>query len=213
MKNETLRIFSTNLEYLMKKKDISGVELAQKMGVSKQSVSTWVRGLNVPRTDKLDKLCEILDCDRNALLMRSPATDLFDMRPVPPQGMLPVIGLASCGKGVIASEDVIEYVAADASHCNDEHYYLEITGDSMAPVFSDGDLVLVHRQTSVDSGDVGVFIVDGEEGYIKKVKYDAENIDLISYNPYYPPMHFEGPDVLRVYVVGKVLEQKRRAFP
>lgn len=213
MSKEILRVFSTNLEFLMKKNNIKAIELAERMGVAKQTVSTWTKGQNVPRTDKLDKLCEILHCDRNALLMRSPATDLFDERPVPPQGMLPVIGLASCGKGVIAREDVLEYVAADANVCDDEHFYIEISGDSMAPVFNSGDLVLVRRQTSVDSGDIGVFIVDGEEGYIKKVKYDAENIDLISYNPFYPPMHFEGPDVLRVYVVGKVLEQKRRAFP
>jgi len=213
MKKEYLRIFSTNLKFQMDKNNIKAKELADRLGVSKQTVSTWVNGLNTPRTEKLDRLCEILNCDRNALLMKTRATELFDERPVPPQGMLPVIGLASCGKGVIAAEDVFEYVAADNRYCDADHYYLEISGDSMSPIFNDGDLVLVHRQTSVDSGAVGVFIVDGEEGYIKKVKYDAENIDLISYNPYYPPMHFEGPDVLRVYVVGKVLEMKRRAFP
>lgn len=187
-------------------------ELAAKVGVKFSAIHKYEAGLIVNlKQETIAKLSQALGVKPSYLM--GYVEDVFDERPVPPQGMLPVIGLASCGKGVIAREDVLEYVAADANVCDDEHFYIEISGDSMAPVFNSGDLVLVRRQTSVDSGDIGVFIVDGEEGYIKKVKYDAENIDLISYNPFYPPMHFEGPDVLRVYVVGKVLEQKRRAFP
>ena len=209
MKKDILRIFSTNLEYQMKRNKINGKELAQKMGVSKQTVSTWVNGLNVPRTDKLDLLCTILDCDRNALLMRSAATDLFEI-PVPRQCRLPVLGRVSAGPGVIAEEDIIGYESTDAKYDNGEYYYLQVSGDSMSPKIDDGDLVLVHRQTSVDSGTVGVFSVDGEDGFVKRVVYDDENIDLISYNPYYPPMHFEGPDVLRVYVLGRVVKLERR---
>lgn len=201
------------LRHYRTERGLTQQDVADRLGIAKSTYSGYETGRRQPGVEEIKALSKIFGVSGDAIIGNGTESDLFDMRPVPPQGMLPVIGLASCGKGVIASEDILEYVAADASHCNDEHYYLEITGDSMAPVFSDGDLVLVHRQASVDSGDVGVFIVDGEEGYIKKVKYDAENIDLISYNPYYPPMHFEGPDVLRVYVVGKVLEQKRRAFP
>lgn len=201
------------LRHYRTERGLTQQDVADRLGIAKSTYSGYETGRRQPGVEEIKALSKIFGVSGDTIIGNGTESDLFDMRPVPPQGMLPVIGLASCGKGVIASEDILEYVAADASHCNDEHYYLEITGDSMAPVFSDGDLVLVHRQPSVDSGDVGVFIVDGEEGYIKKVKYDAENIDLISYNPYYPPMHFEGPDVLRVYVVGKVLEQKRRAFP
>lgn len=201
------------LRHYRTERGLTQQDVADRLGIAKSTYSGYETGRRQPGVEEIKALSKIFGVSGDAIIGNGTESDFFDMRPVPPQGMLPVIGLASCGKGVIASEDILEYVAADASHCNDEHYYLEITGDSMAPVFSDGDLVLVHRQTSVDSGDIGVFIVDGEEGYIKKVKYDAENIDLISYNPFYPPMHFEGPDVLRVYVVGKVLEQKRRAFP
>lgn len=49
-----------------------------------------------------------------------------------------------------------------------------------------------------------------EEGYIKRVDYDPEHIRLISLNPYYPPLVFTGPDVLRVYVVGRVVRSITR---
>ena len=210
MKKDYLTVFSANLTFLMKKAGINQKELADRMGVSKQTVSTWRNGLNTPRTEKLDKLCAILDCDRNTLLQRSNVSDLFDLRTVPDVCMLPVIGMASAGKGVIASEDIIDYEAAAARYSGKDYYFIQVHGDSMAPEINDGDLVLVHRQTSVDSGDVGVFIVDGEEGFVKRVTYDEENIILHSANPFYPPMHFQGHDVLRVYVVGKVLRSVRR---
>lgn len=207
---EYLRIFSENLNFLMRKHGINQKELAERMGVSKQTVSTWCKGLNTPRTEKLDRLCSILDCDRNTLMQRSNVSELFDIRPISGVGMLPVIGLASAGKGVIVKEDIIDYEAADSRYDNGEYFYIQVAGDSMSPKINDGDLVLVHRQTSVDSGSIGVFIVDGEEGYIKRVDYDPEHIRLISLNPYYPPLVFTGPDVLRVYVVGRVVRSITR---
>ena len=200
-------VFGRNLDHLLHKAGIQQNELAKELGVSKSAVSMWVSGSAVPRMDKVQRMTEILNCTVNDLLLR-PAG--LDPRPIPRQGTLPVIGIASAGKGVIALEDIIDYAAADEQYCNSMYFYIQVSGDSMSPLINDGDLVLVHRQTSVDSGSIGVFIVDGEEGYIKKVQYDEEHIDLVSFNPYYPVMRFQGPDVLRVYVVGRVVEMKRK---
>lgn len=200
-------IFGKNLDYLLRTSGIQQNELANRLGVSKSAVSMWVTGSAVPRMDKVQRITEILNCSINDLLVR-PAG--LDVRPIPKQGMLPVIGIASAGKGIIAVEDVIDYASADEQYCTEDYFYIQVSGDSMSPLINDGDLVLVHRQASVDSGSIGVFIVDGEEGYIKKVQYDLEYIDLISFNPYYPVIRFQGPDVLRVYVVGRVIELKRK---
>lgn len=48
----------------------------------------------------------------------------------------------------------------------------------MEPKFHDGDTVLVREQPSVDIGEIGLFVVDGN-GYIKKQGIDR----LISLNP------------------------------
>jgi len=86
---------------------------------------------------------------------------------------------------------------------------LEVSGDSMSPKLDDGDLVLVRKQSSIDSGDVGVFLIDGCDGVVKKIKYDRNYIELHSFNPYYPVRRFEGSEVQRISVVGKVVESKR----
>jgi len=57
---------------------------------------------------------------------------------------------------------------------------IRVSGDSMEPMFSDGDKVLVKIQPDVEPGEIGIFIVDNE-GYIKK-KGEHE---LISVNPEY----------------------------
>ncbi|MCR5174640.1 MAG: helix-turn-helix domain-containing protein [Oscillospiraceae bacterium] len=180
--------------------------------VNRAAVNKWEKGRveNIKRSH-IQQMAELFNVSPSYLMGYDDMDKVFDTRPVPPQGMLPIIGLASAGKGVIAEEDIIGYESADTHYANNPEYeYIQVVGDSMSPKIDDGDLVLVHKQPSVDSGSIGVFIVDGEDGYVKKVKYDTEYIHLISYNPYYPPMVFEGPDVLRVRVVGKVISMVRK---
>ena len=205
--SERAKVFGKNLEYLLNREGLRQKDLAKALGVTKSAVSMWVTGEASPRMAKVKLISEILNCTVSDLL-ESPAK--IDARPVPPQVMIPVLGRVSAGTGITAEENIIGYESADAKYGIGEYFYLQVSGDSMSPKIDDGDLVLVHRQTSVDSGAVGVFSVDGEDGFVKKVEYDAENIDLISFNPYYPPMHFHGPDVLRVYVHGRVVKLERR---
>ena len=181
-------------------------QLGKLMGVSDAAVSQWESGKREASYEVQLKLAELFGVSVDFLLRGAGSNE----RPVPPQVMIPVLGRVSAGTGVTAEEDIIDWESGDAKYSGGDYYYLQVKGDSMAPQICDGDLVLVHRQTSVDSGTVGIFSVDGEDGFVKKVEYDTEYIHLISYNPYYPPMVFEGPDVLRVYVLGKVVKLERR---
>jgi len=200
-------ICGKRLRQLREDANMSLRELSSLIGIGYATIGKYERGEVVNlKQSTIARLAEVFNVRPSYLL----GYDVLDAREIAPQGMLPVIGLASAGKGVIAAEDVLYYERADEQYCNSMYFYLEVTGDSMSPKIDDGDLVLVHRQTSVDSGSIGVFIVDGEEGYVKKVEYDTEYIHLLSFNPYYPPMVFNGPDVLRVYVVGRVMELKRK---
>lgn len=58
---------------------------------------------------------------------------------------------------------------------------IKVDGNSMEPVYSDGDMVLVHQQPAVDIGAIGLYAANGK-GYIKKQGKDR----LISINPDYP---------------------------
>lgn len=75
-------------------------------------------------------------------------------------------------------------------------FILCVCGDSMEPMFSDGDFVLVRRQETVNPGEIGIFCV-GDRGYIKKL---GKNV-LISLNKKYPEIRLD--DTSRCF--GKVL--------
>lgn len=80
----------------------------------------------------------------------------------------------------------------------------------MAPVLCEGDLVLIRRQDTVDSGQYAVALVDGEEGLVKQVFHGPGWLELRSVNPYYPPRRFEGEALERVRLLGPVAESRRR---
>ena len=90
------------------------------------------------------------------------------------------------------------------------NHFLRVVGDSMYPLFMEGDLVLVRCQSSVDSGSYAVVMIDEEDGVVKKIVYGPDFIELHSINPMYPVRRFENEDVTRIRVFGLVREIKRK---
>lgn len=80
-------------------------------------------------------------------------------------------------------------------------YAIGISGDSMEPTFSDGDIVYVSKNAHLDVGDIGIFQKDNGI-YIKEV---GEN-ELISHNPRYKPITNEGDILCLGKVIGKIEE-------
>ena len=88
----------------------------------------------------------------------------------------------SAGTGVYLDDNHTEPLkikhTAIAERAN---YAVRVSGDSMTPEYYDGDIVLVETCPSVNIGEIGIFVVDGE-GYIKQFGGDK----LISLNSKYP---------------------------
>lgn len=60
--------FRKNLEYLRKGKKLSQEDLADKLDVSRQSVSKWESGAAYPETEKILSICKIFDCSLDELM-------------------------------------------------------------------------------------------------------------------------------------------------
>lgn len=60
--------FGENLQKLRKEKGISQEQLAEQLGVTRQSVSKWESGSSYPEMDKIVTLCHIFDCDLDVLV-------------------------------------------------------------------------------------------------------------------------------------------------
>lgn len=60
--------FGENLQKLRKEKGISQEQLAEQLGVTRQSVSKWESGNSYPEMDKIVAICNIFHCDMNVLI-------------------------------------------------------------------------------------------------------------------------------------------------
>lgn len=82
-------------------------------------------------------------------------------------------------------------------------FAVEVDGDSMEPVYCDGDILLVKSTPVIDRGDVGVFTLNSC-GYVKELGKNQ----LISYNEKYKPINFSADDDMTCW--GKVLGKTTR---
>lgn len=93
------------------------------------------------------------------------------------------------------------------SHNPDDYFVLEVRGNSMFPLYLDGDKVLIRKCTSVDSGKIAAIGYDGEEATLKKVEYvKGENwMRLIPRNPEYPTKIIRNGDLELCRIYGEVV--------
>ena len=61
-------IFAKNLVKILERRGMTQVDLANELGVSESAVSLWCSGKTSPRMSKVDRMCELLQCSRNALM-------------------------------------------------------------------------------------------------------------------------------------------------
>jgi phage repressor protein C with HTH and peptisase S24 domain len=107
---------------------------------------------------------------------------------------IPLIGLAQAGKGgffddagfpVGGAWEQIAFPKVDDANA----YALEIAGDSMEPVYRDGDVIVVSPNAQVRRGDrVVVKTRDGEVLAKVLARQTARTVELSSFNPAHPPL-------------------------
>lgn len=186
---------------------INAHTLAEKIGISTATLYRYENGdIEKIPLSILEKISVALN--RNILSFTQQGID----EAVGDTIFLPIVGRVSAGIGSLAEQYVEGYEDASRKSVSEgkQYLYLRVTGDSMYPIFIEGDLVLVQCQPSVDSGSYAVVIIDDCDGVIKKIVYGDDYIELHSINPMYPPRRFEGKNIARVRVCGLVKEIKRK---
>lgn len=122
---------------------------------------------------------------------------------------IPIMGRIAAGTPITALQNrssTVDISPEFLSH--GEHYALEVRGDSMieAGIF-DGDLVVIRKQESANTGDIVVALIDDEEATLKRLRRKGASIALEAANPNYETRIF-GPD--RVRVQGRLVSLIRR---
>jgi repressor LexA len=125
------------------------------------------------------------------------------------QSGVPILGQIAAGVPIEALQQEVGRVSApDDLLANGDHFALEVKGDSMIQAgILDGDIVIIRRTETADSGDIVVALIDSEEATLKRLRKRGNSIALEAANPAYETRIF-GPD--RVRIQGKLVAMIRR---
>ncbi len=122
---------------------------------------------------------------------------------------VPVMGRIAAGVPIEAIQTRSHTIAVPPEMLGGgDHFALEVRGDSMIEAgILEGDVVVIRKSDSAETGDIVVALVDDEEATLKRLRKRGASIALEAANPAYETRIF-GPD--RVRVQGKLVGLIRR---
>lgn len=197
------------IKALRSKKQIKQIELASAVNVSQAALSGYETGKYEADLETYKRIANFFGVSLGYLLGDDEPTSVRS-----DYIRIPVLGRVAAGIPIDAIEEVIDWedISADMAVGGAEYFGLQIKGDSMEPKISSGDIVIVRKQPDVESGEVAVVLVNGDDATVKKVKKSAAGITLIANNPAYDPLFYSNEDIekLPVVILGRVVELRAR---
>jgi len=205
---------SKRLFALITKRGATYGELAEMTGIPKSALQRYATGETekIP-FNRLETMARALKTTPSYLLGWDKGEERRELPagaiPVRSFERIPIIGAVRAGWNGMAYEEEQGYETADVRSPED-YFYLKVTGDSMAPQINEGDLALVHRQNTADSGDLVVAVVGGEQGTIKRYVRQGAAVILQPFNPEYAPMVLAEDELNDFMIAGKVVQTVHR---
>ena len=207
------------LKDLRTQNKLSQQKIADVLCVSRSTVAMWETGGAQPDNKMLERIADFCGVSVDYLLGREVSANSpwnengIDMAPRKKGIKIPVLGRVVAGIPVEAVQDVIDYEEIDEEMAKTgEFFALQIKGDSMEPRIKSGDVVIVRKQDIVDSGDIAIVMVNGDDATCKKFVKHKNGVSLVSMNPAYTPMFYTMDEVesLPVRVLGRVMELRAK---
>lgn len=201
--------FGAKLKKCRKDRSLSQKEFGQKIGVAESTVSLYESNKRFPDADTLKKISALFEVSLDYLLGNEPAK-AAQPKTTGRGVRIPVLGRVVAGIPIEAVEEILDYEEITPElAASGEFFALKIRGHSMEPRILDGDVVIVRQQDDVDSGDVAIVLVNGDEATVKRVKKQPEGITLIATNTsVYEPHFYSNKEIaeLPVRILGRVVE-------
>ncbi len=203
-------------------------ELARRIGITRVSISKWESGLNQPKGRYLNDLAAALGVTVEWLLTGEGSAPESSGEPRIPgyhnvepaviyQGKrIPILSYVQAGnwremcEQATAFDGNVEYVSA-GGEIGPYGFGLWLRGDSMVPLFKEGDLIIVDPDESPLPGDYVVAKNGSNEATFKKYRprgideSGQEVFELVPLNEDYPTMH---SDRQHIQIIGVMVEHR-----
>lgn len=188
---------------------LTQLELAKKTDLSRSYIGDIEKDRYNPSVSTLQLI---------ATATNTPLEDLLpSTKTASPTGRgvrIPVLGRVVAGIPIEAVEEILDYEEITPElAATGEFFALQVRGASMEPTLRDGDIVIVKKQPTVDSGDIAIVLVNGNDATVKEIKESPAGVTLIGHNvAVYTPHFYSNHDIesLPIQIIGKVVEMRRK---
>ena len=223
VRGDIVKISSTSkrLKELMQEQNIKQIQIVElcqplckkyNIRIGRNDISQYVNGKVEPSQDRIDLLAEALNVSEAWLMGYDVPKERENANNRVIKFNYPEVNEDyveyPAGFDKIAIEDWTEdkiKIHPDflKGREREEFFVLRVKGESMYPMYLDGDKVLVRRQNTVDySGQIAVVIYGENFGTIKKVEYRKDSIALVPINPQYQPEIINDLDTETFEILG-----------
>ena len=212
MKKQTA--FARNIKALREDSGLTQVELGKKLETESMTISRWERSEIVrPHPKTVEQLCEYFGVSSGDLLSENgyyaKTRGVSTVAPRPATGSLPIIGAAHAGDPCPAYEVDGGTLDCPEEYCREGNFFIRINGDSMDRQLVDGTYALIDVHAQVNSGDIALVKVNGDDATVKRVKF-MDGIAVLepdSSNPDHRRRMIDSsnPESPEVRILGKVV--------
>lgn len=168
------------LKFLRNEKNESLEKIAEYLNVTLQTISNYENEKRDMTPSTILKLAEYFNVTTDYLLcksdIRQPTTNNEKLY------MCPVYGQISAGQPNWAEECIEGRIPLDPDLMNivnpEEHFFLRVKGESMNKIVRNGAFALIHKQDTVEDGEIAVVLVNGYDATLKKFTRQGDFIIL-----------------------------------
>lgn len=193
-----------NLKIARKKAGYTQKQVGEILGVTQNAYHYWEAGKIKLDGETVKKLAELFDTTTDYLLGGKESKKAV---------RIPVLGRVPAGVPIEAIEEVLDWEEIPAEQAkHGEYFALRVRGDSMEPRICDGDVLIVRKQSTADTGDIVIALINGDDATVKRLKRTDNGIMLVPNNMAYDPMAFSNEEIIKlpVEIVGVVVENRQK---
>ena len=160
-----MKAMSINLKKIMSLKGLTQAELVESTGLPKSTVSDYVNGKTLMSAGNLQKMADALEVLKSDI---NPYLTKVAHKPIP------LIGTICAGDGLLAEQNIEDYVHYPLQTNKQPDYALRVNGNSMISAgIQSGDIVFMRYAQWADFNGqiVAALINNDEQGTLKRMKW------------------------------------------
>lgn len=174
-----IKDIAINLKQILHLKGVNQTELSDKSGLSTSTISDYTNGKTLMSPGNLQKIADALNVLKSDINPSLKKDAMYKS--------IPLIGTICAGEGLLAEQNVEDYIHYPFQENRQPDYALRVKGDSMTGAgIESGDIVYMrYAQWADHNGQIVAALINSdEEGTLKRIKWSegSPSIQLVPEN-------------------------------